>query len=128
MAEMEPFVRSTFRQGEIPRWAGPELSPSAYAEGSALQMGVEQIPAGQVAIHQGDEVEAADGSTVGQDSELRSDPRRGQITHSVLREGGLWGRKDILIPVSAAKRVHKGRIRLSLDQETLAGMLAIPAV
>ena len=128
MAEMKPFVRSTFRQGEIPRYSGPELSPSAHAEGPALETGVEQIPAGQVAIHQGDEVEAADGSSVGQVTELRADPRRGQITPIVLREGRLWGRKDVLIPVSAAKRVHEGRIRLSLDQETLAGMLAIPTV
>lgn len=128
MTEMKPFVRTTFRQVEVPRYAGPKLSPSAYAERSALETGVEQIPAGEMAIHQGDEVEAVDGSTVGQVTELRADPRRGQITHIVLREGRLWGRKDVLIPVSAVKRVYKGRIRLSLDQETLAGMLAIPAV
>jgi uncharacterized membrane protein len=128
LAEMKPFVRTTFRQVEIPRYAGAGLAPTAYAERSALEVEVEQVPAGEVAIHEGDEVEDADGGAVGHVTELRADPRHGQITHIVLREGRLWGRKDVLIPVSAVETVYKGRIRLSLDQESLAEMLAIPAV
>ncbi len=129
---MSILLRSRWLSRETPR-GDPSLCRSRTVAEClcgrvAWETGVEQIPAGQVAIHQGDEVEAADGSPVGQVTRLRADPRRGQITHIALREGRPWGRRDVLIPVSAVKRIHKGRIRLSLVQETVAGMLATPAV
>jgi hypothetical protein len=36
------------------------------------------------------------------------DPKTGHITHLVLREGHLWGQRDVAIPVNAIERIEPG--------------------
>jgi sporulation protein YlmC with PRC-barrel domain len=61
------------------------------------------IPAGEVAVHRGDHVHATDGA-IGRVQGLVIDPRSHHVTHVLLAEGHLWGRKDVAIPVSAVRR------------------------
>ena len=59
-----------------------------------------QIPPGELAVRRGTRVEATDGY-VGKVDEFVVNPDNGHITHLVMREGHLWGKKDVTIPLSA---------------------------
>jgi len=52
---------------------------------------------GKVEERRGDHVHATDGD-IGQVQALRIDPRNHQVTHVLLKEGHLWGRKEVAIP------------------------------
>jgi hypothetical protein len=63
----------------------------------------------------GDHVRAADGD-VGQLHAVRVDPGSGQLTHLLVREGHVWIRKDVAVPVEAVTGFDGG-IRLSLTRQ-----------
>jgi hypothetical protein len=42
------------------------------------------------------------------------DPRDHHVSHVLLQEGHLWGRKDVAIPISAVTGVDNDGIRLSI--------------
>ena len=46
---------------------------------------------------------------------FRVDPVSHQVTHVLLKEGHLWGRKEVAIPVSAIAGVEYG-IRLNITK------------
>jgi sporulation protein YlmC with PRC-barrel domain len=64
----------------------------------------DRIPLGEVEVRRGDPVEATDGR-IGHIQGLVVDPRDHQVTHVLLQEGHLWGRKDVAIPIKAVSRV-----------------------
>jgi hypothetical protein len=43
----------------------------------------------------------------------------------VLREGHLWGQKDVTVPVSKIKRIEEEDVYLDLDK---AGIETLPAI
>ena len=49
-------------------------------------------------MHPGASVEATDGQ-VGRVQEFVIDPQNNRVTHLVLHEGHLWGKKDVTIPL-----------------------------
>ena len=63
-------------------------------------------PVREFAIHQGTPVEATDGY-IGKVDELVVNRENGHITHLVMREDHLWGKKDIIIPVSAMDNTYR---------------------
>jgi hypothetical protein len=44
----------------------------------------------------------------------------------VLREGHLWGQKDVLIPVSKIGRIEADRVHVTLSREEVANLPDIP--
>jgi hypothetical protein len=44
----------------------------------------------------------------------------------VLREGHLWGQKDVVIPISKIVRIEEDRVRLNLSKEEVANLPTIP--
>lgn len=84
----------------------------------------ERIPPGGLAVGRHARVEASDGH-VGQVDEFVIERASGHITHLVLREGHLWGQKDVTIPVAAIERIEEGAVHLKLDKRAIA---ALPAV
>ena len=74
------------------------------------------IPPGEVEVKRGEHVQASDGR-IGQVDGLVIDPDSHRVTHVVLQEGHLWGRKDVAIPMSAVTRTDDGiTLRISKDQ------------
>ncbi len=64
----------------------------------------DRVPIGEVPIRRGDAVHASDGE-VGSVQGLVVDPADHHVTHVLLKEGHLWGRKQVAIPIGAATRV-----------------------
>jgi hypothetical protein len=83
------------------------------------------VPAGEVAIHPGTHVQATDGR-VGIVEELIVAPAAEQVTHFVLEEGHLWGKKDVTIPLSAIDRVEGDTVYLNLDKAAIKELPTIP--
>jgi uncharacterized membrane protein len=127
MAEIQPFVVTEYRQVEIPRYQDvTTVGPQRYSEVMTTPVERELVPEGELAVREGVEVEATDGP-VGRVDELLMDPETGQITHLVMREGHLWGQKEVLLPLSVIDRTEKETVYLSLDKETVSTMLSMPA-
>src|SRR6202012_2658160 len=71
------------------------------------------IPDGKVDVRRGDQVQATDGD-IGRVQGLVIDRRSPHVTHVLLQEGHLWGRKEVAIPVSAVASTSDGiRLRIS---------------
>jgi sporulation protein YlmC with PRC-barrel domain len=73
------------------------------------------LPLGEVAVRRGEQVHATDGN-IGRVQGLVIDPRDHHVTHVLLQEGHLWGRKEVAIPISAVTRVDNG-IRLNITKK-----------
>lgn len=102
------------------------LWPYATLAAPMIPLEHECIPPGELAVSRHARVDASDGH-VGRVDEFLIDPASGHITHLVLREGHLWGQKDVTIPVSAIARIDEGTVHLALNKEALAALPAIPA-
>ena len=73
------------------------------------------IPLGEVDVCRGDHVHATDGD-IGRVQGLVIDRRSGHVTHVLLQEGHLWGRKEVAIPISAVAS-NSGGIHLKLAKQ-----------
>jgi sporulation protein YlmC with PRC-barrel domain len=76
----------------------------------------DRVPAGEVEVRRGDQVHATDG-TIGKVQGLVVDPGDHHVTHVLLDEGHLWGKKRVAIPINAVKDVKDGvRLTFTKDQ------------
>jgi sporulation protein YlmC with PRC-barrel domain len=73
------------------------------------------VPLGEADVDRGDPVYALDGE-IGRVQGLMVDRDDHRVTHVLLEEGHLWGRKKVSIPASAVTGVANG-IRLSLTKK-----------
>jgi sporulation protein YlmC with PRC-barrel domain len=73
------------------------------------------LPTGEVAVRRGEHVHATD-ADIGQVQGVVIDPRDRHVTHVLLQEGHLWGRKQVAIPIGAVLSVEDG-IRLNLSKQ-----------
>jgi sporulation protein YlmC with PRC-barrel domain len=73
------------------------------------------VPFGETDLQHGERVHALDGE-IGEVEGFVVDPNDNRVTHVLLREGHLWGRKEVRIPISAVTGVENG-IRLSITKK-----------
>jgi sporulation protein YlmC with PRC-barrel domain len=73
------------------------------------------VPQNEIQLRHGDRVHAVDGE-IGRVQGFLADPNTDQVTHVLLQEGHLWGRKEVAIPISAVTGVEDG-IRLSITKQ-----------
>jgi sporulation protein YlmC with PRC-barrel domain len=73
------------------------------------------VPLGEVAVRRGEHVHATDGD-IGQVQGLVIEPRSHHVTHVLLQEGHLWGRKEVAIPIGAVANTSDG-IQLKITKQ-----------
>ena len=95
--------------------AGP--TPGEWRQTTFLE---EVIPVGEDQVGPGDRVHAVDGE-IGRVGGFLVNPGDDRVTHVLLREGHLWGRKKVVIPISAVTGVEDG-IRLNLTKEQVENL------
>lgn len=86
----------------------------------------ERVPAGELALHRGAEVEA-DGGYVGRVQGLHIDQATGRITDLVLREGPWWRQTDVIIPAERVEGIDEEAIHLKTDRHRRGTGQAVPA-
>ena len=75
----------------------------------------ENIPLGETEVGRGEPVHALDGE-IGRVHGFLVSPGDHQVTHVLLQEGHIWGRKEVAIPMSAITDVDDG-IRLNITKK-----------
>jgi sporulation protein YlmC with PRC-barrel domain len=78
------------------------------------------VPLGETEVGRGEPVHALDGE-IGQVQGFLVDPGDQQVTHVLLQEGHLWGRREVAIPVSAVTGVDNG-IRLNITKKQVGDL------
>jgi sporulation protein YlmC with PRC-barrel domain len=73
------------------------------------------VPMGEAELVPGEHVHAVDGE-IGQVLGFIVDPDDQRVTHVVLKEGHLWGRREVAIPISAVTAIDEG-IRLNITKK-----------
>jgi sporulation protein YlmC with PRC-barrel domain len=124
-----------YGEGEVLSWPYYGLGMGAGLMAPAGGLGVDmadigqtviydKIPLGDVSVNRDQPVHATDGN-IGRVQGLVIDPRDHHVTHVLLQEGHLWGRKEVAIPISAVSRVDNDGIQLSIAK---AGVQDLPPV
>lgn len=85
----------------------------------------EAAPDGEFALTRGSHVHASDGQ-IGRLDGFLVDPTTEQITHLVLREGHLWGQKDVTIPVAQIDHLEEDSVYLKLDKQSIGALPTSP--
>ena len=136
LGKMEPFIKTEFVEEKVPAYAeyrggmysgmGAYYMPYVTPE-ITVQVPVEhqQIPPGELAVRRGARIEATDGY-VGKVDEFVVNPENGHITHLVMREGHLWGQKDVIIPLSALGDTRQDTVFLKLDKHRIESLPTFP--
>ena len=128
LAQMEPFAETQFiATGEPVSGTSRDyaVEPFATVDAHYIPVEHERVPAGELAVRRGAQVEAADGH-IGRLGEFVLDPESGQITHLVLLEGHMWGKQEVTLPVSAIDHVDENTLYLKLDKEAIESLPVIP--
>jgi len=117
--------------GHMDYEAGQALSQPYYGLVGAIgevpePVTYDTVPLGEVAIRRGDQVHATDGP-IGMVEGLVIDPRNHYVTHVLLQEGHLWGRKVVAIPIIVVIGVGDG-IRLSISKAEVEDLPSIDVV
>ncbi|MBN2116364.1 MAG: PRC-barrel domain-containing protein [Anaerolineales bacterium] len=95
----------------------------------------EQIPAGELAVRRGMTVyvaatneggATADRIRIGEVEAFVADPTTGHITHLILREGRLWGQRDVTIPVNAIEKIEVDDVQLTLTKQEVEALPSVP--
>jgi sporulation protein YlmC with PRC-barrel domain len=103
--------------------AGPSGVSAESVPWVAQTITVDTIPEGEVEIRRGEPVHATDGP-IGHVHGLAIDPATHRVSHVLLAEGHLWGRKEVAIPVSAVADVSEG-IKLQISKREVADLPAV---
>jgi hypothetical protein len=135
LEKMKPFIKTTVIEERV---------PARNADGGYYGMGTfyylpydtpdvpvqtfvehQQIPPGELAVSRGTRIEATDGY-VGKGDELVVNPENSHITHFVMREGHLWGKKDVTIPISAMGETRDDTVFVKLDKDQIESLPIFP--
>jgi hypothetical protein len=85
---------------------------------------VDNVPLGETELGRGDRVHAVDGE-IGRVAGFILDPAGQHVTHVLLQEGHLWGRKEVAIPVTAVTGFDLG-VRLNLTKKQVEDLPPAP--
>jgi hypothetical protein len=97
--------------------------PAGFGGNATPPVVYDRVPEGDVEVCRGDAVQATDGP-IGRVHGLVLDPGTYSMTHILLQEGHLWGRKEVAIPVAAVASVTDG-IRLSVTKLEVQNLLSV---
>lgn len=126
LSQTDPFKATEFFKYDRPSYLTPSLLwPYILPETMVTTITREQIPFGELAVGRGAQVEAVDGH-VGQVDEFLVNAEGDHITHLVMREGHLWGKRDVMIPVSAIDHFEQGKVYIKLDKQEIESLPQIP--
>jgi sporulation protein YlmC with PRC-barrel domain len=137
LEKMDPFIKTKFIEERVPEktWAygGGSIGiganyylPYVTSERTVYKAKEnQQIPPGELSVCRGTRVEATDGY-VGKVDEFVVNPENGHITHLVIREGHLWGKKDVILPLSEMGETRDDTVFLKLDKHQIESLPTFP--
>jgi hypothetical protein len=139
-AEETQFLPATneewgYGQGQLLSWPYYGLGMGGMGMGiGAIGLGTmnagpqaityDRVPIGEVEVRRGEHVHATDGD-IGRVQGLIIDPGDHHVTHVLLDEGHLWGKKEVAIPISAVTGVDSDGVRLNLKKDDVRDLAPV---
>jgi len=128
--KMKPFVEVEYIRSNVPLYIvtsdlysmRPVVIPD---ERKDVAIKHHSVPPHELSISRGTHVDSADKYHVGNVDEFLVDQASGCITHLIMREGHLWGQKDVTLPVGEIERIEENHIYLKLDKNKVGELPAI---
>ena len=96
-------------------WVWLHAARDPRESGAPQAVTVDSVPPGEVDVRRDLTVCATDGE-IGQVQGLVVEPGGHHVTHVLLQEGHLWGRKEVAIPIGAVTKIGTLLIHLSLTK------------
>jgi sporulation protein YlmC with PRC-barrel domain len=127
LAKLPPFMTTSYlsaSSGLMPGYGTGVMPWPDLSTPSDLGFSHTTMPPDEVAIHRGAPVQAADGR-IGAVEEFVVDPANNGITDVVLREGHLWNRQDVTIPVTYIDHIGDDIVYLTLNKHQIAALPAL---
>jgi sporulation protein YlmC with PRC-barrel domain len=127
LKKMPRFVRIDYERRSTPY---PLYLYGSYLMGSSIMLEDNLVPIphllvpeGELAVHQGAQVQAHDGH-LGQLDEFLLDPTTEQIDYVVFHERHLWHQKALIVPASQIEQIKDDTIYLKINKQTIEQMQA----
>jgi hypothetical protein len=131
-AEWVPERGAGASQGTLNGWPycsigfSGQNNPTSYEDETRFRsILADTTPPGEISIHRGDQVHAADGD-VGRVQGLVIDPQNHGVSQVLLQEGHLWGRRDVTIPIGSVTSLNFG-VHLSLTKKEVTDLPVLNA-
>jgi len=108
-------------------FAGPGANPNLFANprNAPRTVTFDRVPEGEVELRAGDAVEATDGP-IGRVAGLVVNPADNHVTHVLLDEGHLWGKKQVAIPIADIKRISSA-VQVNLTKKQVGELPPVDA-
>jgi sporulation protein YlmC with PRC-barrel domain len=109
-------------------WPYYGLGAVGIDPGTANASGIvthDSLPVGEVGVRRGEPVHATDGE-IGRVEGLVMEPAHHHVTHVLLQEGHLWGRKEVAIPISVVSTIDGG-ITVNLTKQEVEDLPPVGA-
>ena len=115
--DLDPTEHAHTRVQTQLRMAGGVVWPVRSPDGPKAppEVSVNSVPFGEVEVHRELTVCATD-AEIGQVQGLIVEPDGHHVTHVLLQEGHMWGRKEVAIPIGAVTKIGTLLIHLSLTR------------
>ncbi len=114
-----------YDSGEVMAWPYYGLAGGLVPEmgGGVVPTPVvrETIPLGDVSVRRGESLHATDGH-VGKVQGLVIDETSRHVTHILLQEGHLWGKKEVAVPIGAVAKVDEQGIWLTMSKDEVGDL------
>jgi sporulation protein YlmC with PRC-barrel domain len=112
--------------GQVGMWPYYALGPVGMGGTEvAGTLTYDAVPQGEVDVQRGDPVEATDGD-IGRVHGLIIDRDTRHVTHVLLEDGHLWGRRQVAIPIGAVTSTDNG-IVLNIPKQAVRELPAVDA-
>ncbi len=126
LSGLEPAEATQFLPGVegYPGYAEEEVLAWPYFGGNgSMPVTFDTLPVDEIAVRRGDRVHATDGA-IGHVEGLVVDAGTRHVSHVLLQQGHLWGRKEVAIPIAAVASVDDG-VRLNVSKRQVEDLPAV---
>ena len=115
MPDLDPGGHPGYGPNRGNMWVWLHAARDPRESGAPQAVTVDSVPPGEADVRRDLTVCATDGE-IGQVQGLVVEPGGHHVTHVLLQEGHLWGRKEVAIPIGAVTKIGTLLIHLSLTK------------
>jgi uncharacterized protein YrrD len=124
LRKLPNFTKMEFLQSDVPSYMLTSHLMWPYIVSHAEMKAVEtrNIPPDELAVRRGAAIEALDGP-LGHLDKFVVDRSTGHVTDLVVREGHLWGQREMTIPIAEIDHIQENTVYLKLSKSDAEKLL-----
>ncbi len=119
--DLDPTGHPDYAPNQGNMWVWMHAVRDPGESGAPQEATVASVPSGEVDVRRDLTVCATDGE-IGQVQGLVVEPGGHHVTHVLLQEGHMWGRKEVAIPIGAVAKIGTLLVHLSLTKHQVENL------